>query len=277
MKITDAASVHRAAAAIRDGLGLGSVVVTLDREGAYLLTADGGMAIPTHARHVYDTTGAGDMVISAIAVALGGGVGYPDAVRLANVAAGLEVEKFGAQTVSRDEILARLCAEYHSTLDKLMDLPRLLRELERLRKLGRRIVFTNGCFDVFHLGHIKYIEYARRQGDVLVVGLNSDASVRALKGPNRPICGEQERAGLLAALSSVDFIVIFPETSVLPLIEQVRPDVLVKGGDYTVEGVVGHEVVLGYGGKVVLAPQLEGLSTSNLVERILEKYNQKAP
>jgi D-beta-D-heptose 7-phosphate kinase/D-beta-D-heptose 1-phosphate adenosyltransferase len=276
-RIADAAGAAKAAAAIRDGLGLEAVVVTLDKEGAYLLTAAGGAAIPTRARHVYDTTGAGDMVISAIAVALGAKVAYPDAVRLANVAAGIEVEKFGAQTVPRAELLARLYAEHHSTLGKLLERGQLLRELQRLQALGRRIVFTNGCFDVFHLGHIKYLQFARDQGDVLVVGLNSDASVRELKGAGRPICGEQERAGLLAGLSCVDFITIFPETSVLPLVKEVRPDVLVKGGDYDVAGVVGHEVVAAYGGRVVLAPKIEGLSSSSLVERIVEKYRQQTP
>ena len=274
MPLTDAASIEKAAAAIREKLGLEAVVITLDKEGAFLQTSEGGVSIPTRARHVYDTTGAGDMVISAIAVAVAQKVTYADAVRLANVAAGLEVEKFGVQTVSREEILARLFVEYHSTLDKVLSRKQLVRELDRLRKLGKKIVFTNGCFDLFHLGHIKYLEFARNQGDLLVVGLNSDASVRENKGPDRPICTEQERASLLAALSSVDFITIFEETSVHPLIEAVRPDVLVKGGDYDVKGVVGHELVLGYGGKVVLAPELDGLSTSNLVERIIEKYSE---
>ena len=158
---------------------------------------------------------------------------------------------------------------------KIKTLPELLTELDRRRRAGQRIVWTNGCFDLLHAGHIEYLRFAKRQGDVLVVGLNSDASVRRLKGPNRPIRPEDERARVLAALSAVDFVVIFEEDTPLEYIRQVRPDVLVKGEDWRDKGVVGQEIVEAAGGKVVLAPLLKGVSTTATVEQILRTYGRQ--
>jgi len=148
-------------------------------------------------------------------------------------------------------------------------LGRLVRELKERRK---RIVFTNGCFDLLHAGHVTYLQAARSFGDLLILGLNSDASIRRLKGEKRPLIGETERAHLLAALDCVDFVVIFDEDTPLKLIEAIRPDVLVKGGDYTREGVVGHELVESYGGRVELVQFVDGRSTSGIIEQILERY-----
>jgi D-beta-D-heptose 7-phosphate kinase/D-beta-D-heptose 1-phosphate adenosyltransferase len=155
--------------------------------------------------------------------------------------------------------------------NKVRSFDSLLADLRRHRALDETIVFTNGCFDVLHAGHVEYLEFAGRQGDVLVIGLNTDASVRRNKGPNRPICGETQRARVLAALEAVDYIVLFDEPTPQRLIEAVRPDVLVKGEDWRYKGVVGREFVEAHGGRVVLAPLVKGLSTTALVERIRRK------
>jgi D-beta-D-heptose 7-phosphate kinase/D-beta-D-heptose 1-phosphate adenosyltransferase len=262
-------AVRRAAKRLLNALALDALVVTLDREGAWL-AAKGkpGRMVPTRARPVYDVTGAGDMVISVIAVALAAETPLLDAVRLANVAGGLEVMKFGVQTVSREEIVAELVEESRRGGDKLRPLDALLADLARHRARGESVAFTNGCFDLIHAGHIEYFDFAGSQGDVLVVGLNSDRSVRALKGPQRPICPQEQRARVLSAIEVIDYIVIFDEDTPQTLIEAVRPDALIKGEDWRHKGVVGREFVESHGGRVVLAPLVKGLSTTDLVNRI---------
>jgi D-beta-D-heptose 7-phosphate kinase/D-beta-D-heptose 1-phosphate adenosyltransferase len=262
-------ALRRAAKRLMGDIRLNAIVVTLDKEGAYLATrGKPGQKVPTRARPVYDVTGAGDMFIAVLAVAVAAGATLPDAVRLANVAGGLEVEKFGVQTVSREEIIGELLTEARRSGDKVRSLPNLLVDLGRHRAQGESIVWTNGCFDVIHAGHIDYLEFSGRQGDVLVIGLNSDSSVRANKGPDRPICSEDHRAKVLAALECVDYIVIFDDPTPQRLIEAVRPSVLVKGEDWRHKGVVGREFVESCGGRVVLAPIVKGLSTTALVARI---------
>jgi len=151
----------------------------------------------------------------------------------------------------------------------------LLRIIKDLKAKGKRIVFTNGCFDLLHIGHVRYLEKARALGDVLVVGVNSDSSVRKLKGPERPILHEEERAGILSGLGCVDYITIFREIDPLKLITSLRPDLLAKGGDWTKEQTVGKEVVERLGGEVVIIPFIKGASTSNLIETILRKYEKR--
>lgn len=276
VSLTGPAMLRKASRRLLDSLRLDALVITLDKEGAWL-TEKGkpGRMVPTRPRAVYDVTGAGDMVISVIALALASSLPLADAVRLANVAGGLEVQKFGAQTVSRKEITAELLEEARSSGDKRRELHNLLADLRLHRARGEKIVFTNGCFDILHAGHVDYFKFAARQGDVLVVGLNSDRGVRALKGPLRPICSEDERARVLAAIEVIDYITVFDEPSVLGLIQRVRPDVLVKGSDYGLEGVVGRDFVESYGGRIVLAPLLKGLSTSELVRRIQASDGRK--
>ncbi|NQT91377.1 MAG: adenylyltransferase/cytidyltransferase family protein [Lentisphaerae bacterium] len=155
---------------------------------------------------------------------------------------------------------------------KVQDLDELARLLGLRREAGEKVVFTNGCFDLLHQGHISLVRFSKQQGDLLVVGVNSDASARALKGPNRPILGQQERAGMLAALADVDYVVIFDSLEVTPVVERLRPDVLIKGGDYRPDGVVGHEIVESYGGRIVIAPLVEGISTTDIVERVMDRY-----
>jgi len=269
IRLTGPDAIRRAARRLVDSLHLAAAVITLDKDGAYLAArGKAGQMIATRPRLVYDVAGAGDMVIAVLALAIASGAAMPDAVRLANVAGGLEVEKFGVQTVTRDEIIADLLSEARRGGDKVRSLANLLVDLQRHRARGETVTFTNGCFDVLHAGHVEFLQFAGRHGDVLVVGLNSDRSVRRNKGPGRPICAETQRARVLAALEAVDYIVLFDEPTPQRLIEAVRPDVLVKGEDWRGKGVVGREFVESRGGRVVLAPLMKGLSTTALVKRI---------
>jgi D-beta-D-heptose 7-phosphate kinase/D-beta-D-heptose 1-phosphate adenosyltransferase len=195
---------------------------------------------------------------------------------LANTAAGLEVEKFGSVPITPQEIVQELLSEAHDHLGKQRTLEQLLPELARHRAAGRRVVFTNGCFDLIHLGHVSYFRFAKQQGDLLVVGVNTDSSIRRLKGDKRPIISEQDRISVLEELESIDYLVRFDDDTPMNLIRQIRPDVLVKGADYAKQQVVGWDVVEGYGGRVALAPLVDGRSTSNVIERILEAYGGRA-
>lgn len=247
-------------------------IVTLDKDGMALVHRDGTRKIiPTRPRQVYDITGAGDMVLSVLGMALAAGADYEAAIRLANIAGGLEVEKIGVATVTRDEILRDMLRAGQAQsrgMEKVVAPEVLGQELESRRRLGMRIAFTNGCFDVLHAGHVLYLQEARAQADLLVVGLNSDVSVRALKGENRPIHSEQARAQVLAGLHAVDYISIFEESTPLSLIQALRPDVLVKGADYQNREVVGADLVKSYGGRVHLAPFKEGFSTTSILQRL---------
>ncbi len=160
-------------------------------------------------------------------------------------------------------------------MDKIYSREKLKKIIDRLRKERKKIVFTNGCFDILHVGHTRYLEEAKKQGDVLVLGLNSDDSVRSLKGQKRPVIPENERADVVAALESVDFVTIFPELTPLELIEYLKPDVLVKGGDWKEEQVVGRKSVEKWGGRVIIIPEIKGSSTTNIVEKIMKVYSNK--
>jgi D-beta-D-heptose 7-phosphate kinase/D-beta-D-heptose 1-phosphate adenosyltransferase len=263
-----------AARKLREDLGLEAGIVTLDKDGMALAHRDGTEGIyPTRARQVYDITGAGDMVMSVLGLALAAGADYPSAIRLANVAGGLEVEKVGVATVTREEILNDLlhtpaAADPHAAATKLRTLPRLLPELDARRRLGQRVAFTNGCFDILHVGHVQYLTEARAQADCLVVGLNTDGSVRRLKGSGRPVNSEDARAAVLAGLAFVDYLVLFDDPTPIELIRAIRPDVLVKGADYRKEQVVGADLVESYGGRVHLAGLRDGYSTTKLIEQM---------
>ena len=264
-----------AAAQLRDSLGLEAGIVTLDKDGMALAHRDGRSVIfPTRPRQVYDITGAGDMVMATLGLALAAGADYDSAIRLANIAGGLEVEKIGVATVTRSEILADLLHAPFRTAErvpgaaKVLALPDLLNALQTRRAAGQTVAFTNGCFDVLHAGHVQYLAEARRQADCLVVGLNSDESVRQLKGPTRPLNSVAARALVLAGLQDVDFVTIFADATPAAVIQAVRPDVLVKGADYRKNEVVGAEFVESYGGRVHLADLRAGFSTTSLIERM---------
>ena len=258
----DAAQV---AANLLKSLQLEFICITLGARGVLGLTADGRQRhFQASARDVFDVTGAGDTFISAFGALLIGGQPFFTAVELANLAAGLAVGKVGTAVVSAPELLR--AAQGDGAIYTREDMAVLAAQL---RGQGKRIVFTNGCFDLLHAGHIQYLQQSRAQGDVLIVGINSDASVRRLKGPARPVIGELDRAHLLAALSCVDYVVPFDEDTPLALIRAIRPDVLTKGADYSVETVVGHELLDEWGGRVHLVPLRENASTSGLIEKIV--------
>ena len=253
-------------------LKMDAILVTLDRDGMALVRADGrAELIPTRPRQVYDITGAGDMVLSIVGLCLAGGADYDEAAALGNVAGGLEVEKIGVALLSRQEILRDLIEHQSAETGKKLEGEALLTEIARRRDAGQKIVFTNGCFDILHVGHVRLLRQAAEHGDVLVVGLNSDASVRRLKGPTRPLNSEAARAELLAALECVDLVTVFDDDTPLALIEAIRPDVLVKGGDYRPEEVVGRVEVESWGGTLALIPLVEGHSTTNLVRKAAER------
>lgn len=247
-------------------LHLQAVIVTLDREGMVLARAEtAGDVFPTKPRSVYDITGAGDMVLAMVGLGQAAGIPLSESVQLANVAAGLEVEKLGAATVSRTEIQAALGGTSQTPAGKLVTLDQMVELAESYRQAGQTIVFTNGCFDLFHAGHARCLQEASELGDILVVAVNSDNSVRRLKGPDRPVVSEQDRAALLAALGCVDHVLIFEEQTPHALLRRIRPNVLVKGGMYTPDKVVGLEVVESYGGKVCVTGKVEGVSTTQIL------------
>ena len=262
--------VAKAATELCEGLEINAVVATLDRDGAVLVRKDEDwLHVRTVPRAVYDNTGAGDAVMAMLAAAVATGVDLESGVRLANVAGGLEVEKFGCVPISTDEILAELRLERLSSNGKLRGVSELIVELGLRRDRGETIAFTNGCFDILHAGHVEYLRGCREQGGVLVVGLNSDASVRAQgKGDDRPINTFENRAIVLSGLECVDYVVGFDEPEPESLIRVLRPDVLVKGEDWADKGVVGREFVESIGGRVELIPLMEGLSTSGLIAQI---------
>ena len=267
-EVTDIETAAKAADYLLQKLHLEAVVITLDKEGAYLKTESKSLIVPTHPQIVYDVTGAGDMVLAMLTVALAGDCDHESAVQLANIAGGIEVKKFGTATVTSGEIADEIAARNRDASGKIRYLDSLLYEIERHRRQKRTIVFTNGCFDVLHRGHLEYLRFCRRQGDVVILGLNSDKSIRLIKGPDRPINNQEDRAALLEAMEMIDYITLFDEPSVLNLIKKVRPDVLVKGEDWAVKGVVGREFVESYGGKVSLAPLVKGKSSTATIKEM---------
>ncbi len=219
-------------------------------------------------RQVYDITGAGDMVLAVVGLCLAAGADYDEAAALGNVAGGLEVEQIGVALLDRAAILRDLLDHHRPEGTKRLDRDRLVAECRRRQRAGQKVVFTNGCFDLLHVGHARLLRQAAELGGFLVVGLNSDASVRRLKGLGRPINAEGPRAELLAALECVDAVSVFDEDTPRALIEAIRPDVLVKGGDYRPEEVVGRDLVEANGGRLVLIPLVEGHSTTGMARRL---------
>jgi D-beta-D-heptose 7-phosphate kinase/D-beta-D-heptose 1-phosphate adenosyltransferase len=266
IKTTDDAA--RAAEELIRKLNLEAVVITLDKEGAYLKTKDQNEMIPTRPRSVYDVTGAGDMVLATLAIILASGGDYKTAVQLSNITGGIEVEKFGAAPVTIEEIIDEILNQKQDKSSKVHTIDSLVEELAWHRNQKEIIVFTNGCFDVIHRGHIEFLKFCKSQGDVVIVGLNSDSSVNIIKGPERPINNQNDRATVLAALETVDYITVFDEPDPLNLIKKVKPDLLVKGQDWAQKGVIGRDFVESYGGSVVLAPLVEGKSSTATIEKI---------
>ncbi|CAI2717162.1 D-glycero-beta-D-manno-heptose-7-phosphate kinase [Nitrospina watsonii] len=250
-----------------------AILVTRGQEGMILYPKkDKSVAIPTVAREVFDVTGAGDTVISVFGMSLFSGFTFEEAARLSNMAAGIVVGKIGTAVVTLNELNQFLQEDLLRTSPTILEVEEAKKIVSLAKSIGKKVVFTNGCYDLIHGGHIEFIQQSRRMGDILILGLNSDESVRSIKGPSRPIKTQQERANILSALQDVDYIVIFNEETPENLIRELRPDILVKGDDYKIEQVVGREIVEGYGGKVALVPIVKGLSTTNTLDQILQHH-----
>ena len=272
IKITDVNSMKSAGKKLLEENLFEYIIITADKDGMFLYSRDGKCKlISTVPKDVYDVSGAGDMVLSVFGFVVGSKNSFEDAAMIANVAAGVEVGKIGAVPISKSEILSELMGGSNPLYTKIKVLDELEEILNRHRKENKKIVFTNGCFDILHVGHIEYLKFSRKQGDVLVIGLNTDRSVREQKGDKRPFVSEDERARLISALEDVDYVILFDDLTPEKLIRRVKPDVLVKGEDWKEKGVVGREFVESYGGKVILAPLVKDVSTTDIVSRILER------
>ncbi|EZQ18619.1 bifunctional D-glycero-beta-D-manno-heptose-7-phosphate kinase/D-glycero-beta-D-manno-heptose 1-phosphate adenylyltransferase HldE [Pseudomonas sp. G11-1] len=257
--------------ALIEELNLGALLVTRSEQGMTLLRqGEAALHLPARAREVFDVTGAGDTVISTVATALAAGESLPNAVGLANLAAGIVIGKVGTAAISAPELRRALQHEQGAGLG-VLSADQLLVAVEDARAHGERIVFTNGCFDIIHAGHVGYLEEARSQGDRLIVAINDDASVTRLKGPGRPINAVERRMTVLAGLGAVDWVVSFSEDTPEELLKQLRPDVLVKGGDYGIDQVVGAPIVQAYGGEVKVLKFVDSCSTTAIVEKIREQ------
>jgi D-beta-D-heptose 7-phosphate kinase / D-beta-D-heptose 1-phosphate adenosyltransferase len=247
-----------------------SMVVTRGKDGMSVITGDAAAVhLRTAARQVFDVSGAGDTVIAAISLALAAGADIVSASKLANLAAGIVVGKLGTAVVTVSELIEELAPTgARAGNNKIYTLEGALKLTRTWREHGARIAFTNGCFDLLHPGHVSLLDQAKRSGDRLIVGLNSDESIRRLKGPNRPIQNEIARATLLSSLKFVDAVVIFAADTPIDLIRALEPDVLVKGADYSIDRIVGAEFVIGRGGKVLLADLVGGQSTTNMLQAL---------
>jgi D-beta-D-heptose 7-phosphate kinase / D-beta-D-heptose 1-phosphate adenosyltransferase len=264
----DLEALLAAAEPLARALDIEFLTATLSEKGIALVRPGSRFLAPAVAREVFDVSGAGDTVIAVLALCLASRLKPETAVQLANVAAGIVVGKAGTAPIEKHELLAALVPRIDLLAeDKVLTLPALVSRVAQWKARGERVVFTNGCFDLLHIGHIALLQQARRFGDRLIVAINSDASVTGLKGPSRPIVGERERAFVLAALTAVDAVVVFPEPTPLESMMAIRPDVIVKGGDYEVDTVVGAREAQAWGGQVKIVPLVEGCSTTRLIER----------
>jgi D-beta-D-heptose 7-phosphate kinase/D-beta-D-heptose 1-phosphate adenosyltransferase len=252
---------------------LGAMLLTRSEQGMSLITATEKFDYPAQTLEVADVTGAGDTVIATLAVMLATQMPASQAVEIANIAAGITVTRLGAATLSPEELSSKLTAylertgaHYHPTADEVFE------RIEQARRRGDKIVFTNGCFDILHAGHVRYLAQAKTRGDKLVVGLNNDDSIARLKGADRPVNSLQERATVLTALAAVDWVIPFGsvEENDTPanLIQQLKPDVLVKGGDYKIEDIAGADFVLANGGNVEVLEFVNDCSTSKVISKI---------
>jgi D-beta-D-heptose 7-phosphate kinase/D-beta-D-heptose 1-phosphate adenosyltransferase len=269
VEIRDPDSLVRAGRILLDQTEATGVVITRGRHGITLVTRQKAQDFPVKPVEIVDVTGAGDTVISALAMALANGLPIEHAVIVANIAASIVVSRFGAASVTLEEMVLALNEDDHSSKSVAID--DIGSVLRNHRLQGHKIVFTNGCFDLFHAGHLELLRRAALLGEVLVVGVNSDKSVSRIKGPGRPIVPQLDRVGMISALGFVNYVVVFDEDTPLRLIEQVRPDVLVKGEDWKGKEVVGQEIVQARGGKIEFVTLLKGISTTQLIKRIREQ------
>ncbi|KZX76454.1 bifunctional heptose 7-phosphate kinase/heptose 1-phosphate adenyltransferase [Oleiphilus sp. HI0009] len=276
-------SIHASAKALMAKCDLDAILLTRSEQGMSVITPSSKHDMPTRVLEVADVTGAGDTVIGTLALMMAAGTPLEDAAQIANLAAGVVVAKLGAETVSPEElyqIANRVFFEHRGTRET-ETYEETLRHIELAKLAGEKIVFTNGCFDILHAGHVRYLEKARALGDRLVLGLNSDESVKRLKGETRPVNGYEERATVIGGLASVDWVLPFGEVkgdqyddTPFYLIETVMPDVLAKGGDYTIDTIVGADIVQKNGGQVAVIDFVDGCSTTRIIEKIQQHDDQ---
>ena len=264
MPVGSEQEVVLAAEKLRETCHCKYVLTTLGAQGMVLVGDKEPFFVKSAGREVFDVSGAGDTTIAYIAACIANGWPIRDSIQLSNLAAGIQVGKPGTSTVTLDEIRSQSKTDGH--LFKVLS-QQAASDLRR-KFAGKRIVFTNGCFDILHIGHKRYLQQAAGLGDILVIGLNSDDSVRRLKGPGRPVNTAIERAEMLCAFDFVDYVVVFEEDTPYDLIARVQPDVLVKGGDYSPETVVGRDIVEARGGSVIILPFVEGKSTTNILKSL---------
>ncbi len=264
IEITDENSLEEAGRRIKERFDLQNLIITLSEDGMAIFE-EKMLRIPTVAKEVYDVTGAGDTVLAALGYATAQGKTLIDAAKFANLAAGVVVGKVGAATASLAEIEEYERNLHQAPAEEFIKSGQEIEQIaDHLRKMGKKIVFTNGCFDILHLGHVRYLQEAKKLGDILIVGLNSDRSVKRLKGPSRPINPQFDRAYLLASLEAVDYVVIFDEDTPYELIKKIKPDILVKGADYKDKEVVGSDLAK----ETRLIEFVDGRSTTSIIERI---------
>lgn len=261
--------VFKKARDLRAVLSLEGLLVTLSEKGMALISEQAETHhMPTVAKDVFDVTGAGDTVIATLAASYASGADIQTSMRLANIAAGVVVGKLGTSTVSQQELIEALADDDKNLERGAIALEKLKVKMQSCRKKGEKIVFTNGCFDILHAGHVRYLKAAAALGDRLILGLNSDASIKRLKGQTRPIVPLEERIEVMSALNCVDWVIPFEEDTPLNLIEAISPDVLAKGGDYIAEELVGYDSVIQNGGEVKVLTFVEGCSTTSIIEKI---------
>lgn len=257
----DDLSIKISATEIVDKFDIENLIVTRSEKGMTLISHGFSYNIPTEAKEVYDVSGAGDTAVATLSAAIAGGRNIIDAIKLANKASGIVVSKIGTQPVTLKELSSEIEGSRNA---KLIDYSEIEGFCESLKRNGKKIVFTNGCFDVIHAGHISYLKEAKKLGDVLIVGLNSDGSVKSNKGPTRPINGQEARLEVMSALQYVDYIVIFDDKTPYDLISKVSPDFLVKGGDYKIEDIVGRE----FAKKVCTIAFKDGFSSTSIIKKM---------
>lgn len=265
---TDDAGLVSKATALKKQLNLGFLAVTRGEEGITLID-DATHHLPAIAKQVFDVSGAGDTVIATLAAGLIHNLSVLQSLQLANIAAAVVVGKVGTVPISQADLIEALASQQSSEqAHKVCDLSQLKAKVNAWKKDKQSIVFTNGCFDLLHAGHVTYLEAAKKRGDKLILGLNTDHSVSAIKGPTRPVVSENDRARVLAALESVDAVILFDEDTPLNLIKTIQPNVIAKGSDYSADQVVGGKEVLAWGGEIALIDLVEGRSTSNIIKKM---------
>ncbi len=269
MSVNSDEEIVKAATELKNQTGAKYVLATRGKDGMTLVSDNEFKHVKSASKEVYDVSGAGDTVISYLAVCLVNDLNIEDAVKISNMAAGVEVSKMGTYAVSIEEIKKYINEENDVKFEeKMPNLENLLKILKEKKNQGKKIVFTNGCFDIFHVGHSRYLRKASTYGDILIVGINSDDSVRRIKGQERPIVSENERMELIASLECVSYVVKFNEDTPYELIKMIMPDIITKGGDYKEDDVVGGDIVKENGGEVIICPFIEGKSTTNIIKKI---------